>query len=125
MTTLLPGASDVLTQGLTVSPRSTAFLASSAAPIITDGFEVLVHDVIEAIDDGAVVELELAAVGRPDRRPAWTAGPSRPASRAGSGGRGGAGRAAPTAGESLAGKDSADASSTPLRMPSSSVVAPA
>ena len=39
----------VLTQGLLVNPFSTAFFASSAAPIITDGLEVLVHEVIEAI----------------------------------------------------------------------------
>ena len=32
-----------------VRPFSTAFFASSAAPIITDGLEVLVHDVIAAI----------------------------------------------------------------------------
>ena len=44
-----PGASEVFTQGLLVRPFSTAFLASSAAPIITDGLEVLVHDVIAAI----------------------------------------------------------------------------
>ena len=44
-----PGASDVLTHGLRSRPFSTAFLASRAAPIITDGFEVLVHDVIAAI----------------------------------------------------------------------------
>src|ERR1700712_3384427 len=49
MTTLDPGASVVLTQGLLVSPRSTAFLARSAAPIITCGLDVLVHDVIAAI----------------------------------------------------------------------------
>src|SRR5215210_7844992 len=49
MTTLDPGASVVFTHGLVVSPRSTAFLASSAAPIITDGLEVLVHEVIAAI----------------------------------------------------------------------------
>ena len=39
----------VLTQGLDFKPFSTAFLASKAAPIITDGFEVLVQEVIEAI----------------------------------------------------------------------------
>src|SRR3954447_3361144 len=49
MTTLEPGASDVFTHGLRVSPRSTAFLASSAAPIMTDGLDVLVHDVIAAM----------------------------------------------------------------------------
>ena len=39
----------VFTQGLDLRPFSTAFFASSAAPIITDGFEVLVQEVIEAI----------------------------------------------------------------------------
>ena len=45
-----PGAIDVLTHGATDRPRSTAFLASMAAAIMTDGLDVLVHDVIEAID---------------------------------------------------------------------------
>src|SRR3954454_22245546 len=49
MTTFDPGASVVFTHGLAVSPRSTAFLASSAAPIITCGLEVLVQEVIAAI----------------------------------------------------------------------------
>src|SRR4051812_15639891 len=49
MTTLDPGASVVFTHGLLVRPRSTAFLASSAAPIITCGFEVLVQEVIAAM----------------------------------------------------------------------------
>src|SRR3954447_12642736 len=49
MTTLDPGASVVFTQGLLTKPRSTAFFASSAAPIITCGFEVLVQEVIAAI----------------------------------------------------------------------------
>src|SRR5690242_4262076 len=49
MTTLEPGASVVFTQGLRDSPLSTAFLASSAAATITDGFDVLVQDVIAAI----------------------------------------------------------------------------
>ena len=39
----------VFTQGLTVRPRLTALRASSAAPSITDGFEVFVHEVIAAI----------------------------------------------------------------------------
>ena len=39
----------VLTQGLTVRPLFTAFRASSAAPSITDGLDVLVHEVIEAM----------------------------------------------------------------------------
>src|SRR5690349_3014722 len=49
MTTLDPGASVVFTHGLVVSPRSTAFLASRAAPIITCGLEVLVQEVIAAM----------------------------------------------------------------------------
>src|SRR6184192_4073120 len=49
MTTLEPGASVVFTHGLRFRPRSTAFLASSAAPTITCGLEVLVQDVIAAI----------------------------------------------------------------------------
>src|SRR4029453_15978670 len=49
MTTLDPGASVVFTQGLLVSPRSTAFLASRAAPIITCGLEVFVQEGIAAI----------------------------------------------------------------------------
>src|SRR3954469_18070238 len=48
MTTFDPGASEVLTQGLRCSPRSTAFLASKPAPTITNGLDVLVHDVIAA-----------------------------------------------------------------------------
>src|ERR671933_3071345 len=49
MTTLDPGARVVFTHGLLTRPRSTAFLASRAAPIITCGLEVLVHDVIAAM----------------------------------------------------------------------------
>src|SRR5690242_8907511 len=49
MTTLEPGASVVLTHGLRASPFSTAFFASSAAATITDGLDVLVHDVIAAM----------------------------------------------------------------------------
>ena len=45
-----PGAIDVLTHGATERPLSTAFLASIAAAIITDGLEVLVQLVIEAIE---------------------------------------------------------------------------
>ncbi len=46
---MLPGAREVLTQGLTVRPFSTAFLATRPAAIITEGLEVLVHEVIEAM----------------------------------------------------------------------------
>ena len=44
-----PGASVVFTQGLDCRPFSTAFFANSAAPIITDGLEVLVHEVMAAM----------------------------------------------------------------------------
>ena len=39
----------VFTHGLLLSPRSTAFLASSPAPSITVGLDVLVHEVIAAM----------------------------------------------------------------------------
>src|SRR6478609_4274002 len=48
MTTLEPGARVVFTHGLRVRPFSTAFLASSAAPTMTYGLEVLVHEVMAA-----------------------------------------------------------------------------
>src|ERR1700720_4745101 len=48
-TTCEPGASEVLTQGLTVNPRADALRANSPAPIMTLGFEVLVQDVMAAI----------------------------------------------------------------------------
>src|SRR6478609_7059810 len=48
-TTCDPGASDVFTHGFEVRPRSAALRASRPAPISTDGFEVLVHDVIAAM----------------------------------------------------------------------------
>src|SRR4051794_24706047 len=48
MTTLEPGANDVFTHGLLCSPRSTALRASSPARTITNGLDVLVHDVIAA-----------------------------------------------------------------------------
>src|ERR1019366_231443 len=48
MTTRLPGASDVLTHGLTLRPRSTARRATRPAAIITEGLDVLVHEVIAA-----------------------------------------------------------------------------
>ncbi len=49
MTTFEPGARLVLTHGLVVRPRSTAFFASRPAATITDGFDVLVQLVIAAI----------------------------------------------------------------------------
>ena len=50
MTTREPGAIEVLTHGLAFRPFSVALRASTAAAIITEGLEVLVHEVIEAID---------------------------------------------------------------------------
>ncbi len=49
MTTLEPGASEVLTHGLERRPRASALRARMPAPIITDGFDVLVQLVIAAI----------------------------------------------------------------------------
>src|SRR5512140_1880093 len=48
-TTCEPGASEVLTQGLTVRPLATALRASRPAAIITLGFEVLVQEVMAAM----------------------------------------------------------------------------
>ncbi len=49
MTTFDPGARLALTQGLVLSPFSTAFFASRPAASITEGFEVFVQLVIAAI----------------------------------------------------------------------------
>ncbi len=49
MTTREPGASEVLTQGLAVSPKARALRASSPAATSTAGFEVLVQLVIAAM----------------------------------------------------------------------------
>src|SRR2546421_1747943 len=49
VTTFEPGASEVFTQGLTLSPFCTALRARIPAPSITDGFDVFVQLVIAAI----------------------------------------------------------------------------
>src|ERR1700735_4022495 len=49
MTTFEPGARGVFTQGLRSRAASTALRASSAAPIMTDGLEVLVQEVMAAM----------------------------------------------------------------------------
>src|ERR1700730_8684318 len=49
MTTFEPGARLVLTQGLEVRPRSTAFFATRPAATSTDGFDVLVQLVMAAM----------------------------------------------------------------------------
>src|SRR5687768_15288284 len=118
MTTLEPGASVVLTHGLRDRPRSTALRASSAAPIMTCGLDVLVQDVIAAITTAP-----------------WSSSnsvPSSPTTRVGFDGRPLAPLAAltrwcglsasddtPLAGASLAGNDSALASSAGPSTPSS------
>src|SRR5436190_11900811 len=112
MTTFDPGASVVFTHGFVASPRSTAFLASSAAPIITDGFDVLVQLVMAAITTwpwSSSNSVPLASftgtrfIGRGD-------------GGGGTSSKGESGAPAPVipfmaAGGSLAGNDSADASS--------------
>src|SRR3954466_9093092 len=108
MTTFDPGARVVLTHGLRDRPSSTAFFASSAAPIITDGFDVLVQDVIAAMVTAPWSSSTVSPVdsvgrtgllARPETSPTtadtgWSAGSSWVA-----------------AGGSEAGKDSCDASS--------------
>ncbi len=96
VTTFDPGASEVLTQGLVSSPASHAFLATSPAPSMTDGFEVFVHDVIAAIttwpwsssvsvpsssvSDTAVFDFSLVAVPPPVSAPALGSGSPLPPS---------------------------------------------
>jgi hypothetical protein len=78
MTTFEPGASDVFTHGLAVSPRSTAFLASSPAPIITDGLEVFVQEVIAAMTTWpwsisvSVPSASVSGVAADTRSATWT-----------------------------------------------------
>src|SRR3954469_1604401 len=109
MTTFDPGASVVLTHGLLDRPLSTAFFATSAAPIITDGFDVLVHEVIAAMTTAP--------------RSTWDSWPSREAVAGFDGPSVSACFGAPcgapaspsplvTEGASLAGNDSAEPSST-------------
>src|SRR5574341_1327324 len=111
MTTLDPGASEVLTQGFAWSPRSTAFLASSPAAIITDGLEVLVQLVIAAITTCPWSRSKLA----PSATCTGTERLWRPLTPEGSGSNqpGAGSPLALTAGASLAGNDSVDASSGP------------
>ncbi len=84
MTTLLPGASEVLTQGFRSRPRSTAFLASSAAATMTVGLEVLVHEVIAAMTTApwsisvCVPSASVTAVGRLARVRAGTTDSAAP-----------------------------------------------
>src|ERR1700731_1721548 len=76
MTTLEPGASVVFTQGLRDRPLSTAFLATSAAPTMTEGLEVFVHEVMAAITTDpwstsvVVPSSRVTSTGADGRRPA-------------------------------------------------------
>ncbi len=49
MTTFDPGAIEVFTHGFEFSPRLRALRARRPAASMTEGFEVFVHEVIEAI----------------------------------------------------------------------------
>src|SRR4051794_5989062 len=113
MTTLEPGASEVFTHGLRCSPRSTAFFATRPAPTMTNGFDVLVQEVIAATTTApwSTSNSSPSRVTRAgfDARPA-PCGPGWPAGAS----------CAPellTAGGSLAGKDSLDASLALLPLP--------
>src|SRR6266545_831123 len=121
MTTLEPGASEVLTHGLDWSPRSTAFLASSPAAIITDGLEVLVQLVMAAITTSPWSRPKLA----PSESCTGTETFARPLTPVGSGSNqpGAGSLLALTAGASLAGNDSAEASSGPAESAAASAAA--
>src|SRR4029453_10921459 len=81
MTTLDPGAREVLTHGLEVRPRSTALRASSPAASITDGLEVLVQLVRAAMTTWPWSRSKLV----PSPRVTGTRLPGRPLAPAGSG----------------------------------------
>src|SRR5215468_6780660 len=110
MTTLEPGASVVLTHGLRARPRSTAFLASSAAPTMTLGLDVLVHDVMAAMTTAPWSSSQVV----PSESVIWVGLVGRP-SAVDAAETYSCGGAAPfwpwKAGTSEAGKDSASASS--------------
>src|ERR671913_918631 len=115
MTTLDPGASEVLTHGLEARPRSTALRASSPAASITDGLEVLVQEVMAAITTCPWSRSKRV----PSSRATGTRLLGRPLAPVGSGSNQPAGLGSwfwwnpplLAAGGSLAGNDSADASS--------------
>src|SRR6266508_102430 len=119
MTTLEPGASEVLTHGLARRP----------AAIITEGLEVLVQLVMAAITTSPWSRSKPV----PSESRTGTETLARPLTPVGSGsnqpGTGSPGAGSPlalTAGASLAGKDSADASSGPAVLATSApAVAPA
>src|SRR5699024_6432797 len=59
VTTFEPGAIEVFTHGFELSPRLRALRASRPAAIITEGFEVFVHEVIDAIATAALASSKL------------------------------------------------------------------
>src|ERR687888_314908 len=122
MTTLEPGASEVFTHGLARMPRWTALRASRPAASITDGLEVLVQLVMAAI---TTWPWSSSNSSRPPSPRTVVGLDGRPLGPSGSGSnQPGAGSwlesstvPAMAAGGSLAGNDSADASSGPARAP--------
>src|SRR3989304_7718621 len=75
-TTCEPGASEVLTHGLTLSPFCTALRASSPAPIITVGLEGLVQEVMAAMTTSPWPR----SCDRPATAPRLAASPALPTS---------------------------------------------
>ena len=69
MTTREPGARLVFTHGLACNPASTAFLASRPAATITDGLDVLVQLVIEAMTTEPLPSAEASGGAPPTRSP--------------------------------------------------------
>src|SRR5512139_2136930 len=101
-----PGAIEVLTHGLRVRPFSTAFLASSAAPSMTYGLDVLVQEVMAATTTAPWSISKVVPSSRVTGTTLCGRSPAPSATRGLS-----ASDCWVLAGESEAGKDSADASS--------------
>src|ERR687887_1349171 len=128
MTTLEPGASEVFTHGLARRPRSTALRASRPAASITDGLEGLVQLVMAAI---TTWPWSSSNSSRPSSPRTVVGFDGRPPGPRGSGSnQPGAGSwlasstvPAMAAGGSLAGNDSADASSGPAGAPAARAAA--
>ena len=80
-----PGASEVFTHGLGFRPRAAALRASRPAPIITDGFDVFVHEVMAAIttcpwsSSVSVPSASVTGVVAETRSAIWTPPVSEPA----------------------------------------------
>src|SRR4051812_45128455 len=109
MTTLEPGAREVLTHGGTARPRSTARAARSPAATITDGFDVLVQLVMAAMTTDPWSTSKLAPPA--SRTGTGEDRSSDSGARPGAGASAAAGGSIPSvsAGGSLAGKERAEA----------------